>query len=59
MHKCSIAGIMLAVALGAGCEKKGEIKPLTDDQKKQIQEDDRKIADEESAGTYGKEKKKK
>ncbi|MBP3956806.1 hypothetical protein J8F10_16150 [Gemmata sp. G18] len=50
-----IALVVAVVGLG-GCGAKTTINttPLSDEQKKQVAEDDKRIADEESNGTAGK-----
>ena len=59
MRKSLLLGFALLVLVLSGCGGSTTINtsPLTDDQKKQIAEEDKRIADEESGRTAGKSKK--
>lgn len=58
MRKLIYAALGLSAAVGVGCGGAGDTVvlsgPMTAQEKKQMQEDDRRIAEEESQGTYGK-----
>ncbi|HJZ58619.1 MAG TPA: hypothetical protein VKE74_27000 [Gemmataceae bacterium] len=54
-------GLALGAAASAGCSGCGskpyDTRPFTDEEKRKIQEEDRKVADEESQGAVNKAKK--
>lgn len=54
----AVAGLAVALA-GCGSKTTVDTRPLSDEQKKQVAEDDRRVADEEGGGTANKQKGKK
>lgn len=49
--------LFLAVAAGCGGDSNKPLTPLTEEQNRKVAEEDARVADEESGGTYGKQKK--
>lgn len=58
MSRCLVLACLAAFAAGCGGDTKYEPKPLTDEQKRAIKEEDDKVLNEESGGKgYGERKK--
>ncbi len=56
MRRLLLVGVLAATVTGCGAQTTINTTPLTEEQKRQIAEEDRRVADEESYGTAGKAK---